>query len=314
MIFNTTGFVRNDFAVAGISWTPCYVLLGNAGPVLFESGFSYAGKLYEDDIRRFAGESGNSEPKYLFLTHVHYDHCGATSYLKQKFSGLKVAASARAHDLINKQNILDLIKNLSANAAVVGESLPDIDTSRFLRETFEPFSIDIIVKDGDRIQIEDNLTIEVIASPGHTRDMLSYYVPEKKILIATEACGCMDRAGTIITEFLSDYNSYMDSLRRLANLDAEILCQGHHFVYAGAGEVRNFFSRSIKEACNFKDRVFELLSKKNGDIKEAIRIIKAEQYDTNTKIKQPEKAYLLNLNAQVEHLAKLFLGANNPHS
>ena len=94
MIFNTTGYIRDDFAVAGISWTPCYVLLGKAGPVLFESGFSYAGKLYEDDIQRFAtgsGIAGNSEPEYLFLTHVHYDHCGATSYLKQKFSALKVA-------------------------------------------------------------------------------------------------------------------------------------------------------------------------------------------------------------------------------
>jgi hypothetical protein len=32
--------------------------------------------------------------------------------------------------------------------------------------------------------------------------------------------------------------------------------------------------------------------------------IKAEQYDTNTGIKQPEDAYLINLRAQVEHLAE----------
>jgi hypothetical protein len=128
-------------------------------------------------------------------------------------------------------------------------------------------------------------------------------VPERRILIATEASGGQDRAGNIITEFLVDFDLYMDSLDRLAALDVEILCQGHHFVYVGADEVKGFFSRSRQEAERFRDYVFRLLREESGSEERVVQRIKREQWDTNTNLKQAEGAYLLNLRARVGHLA-----------
>jgi glyoxylase-like metal-dependent hydrolase (beta-lactamase superfamily II) len=301
MIFTQSGLIRDDFGIAGLSWTPVYVLLGRQ-PVLFESGFACAGKLYFEDILKF---SNGIEPQYLFLTHVHYDHCGASVFLKRQFPGLKIAASAMAAEFISRPGVVNRITALSKDLIALTAAIPDVDASKLLQEPFEPFGIDRVLKDGDRISVGEGLTVEVMATPGHTRDMLSYYVPERKILIATEASGCLDRAGTWIPEFVFDYDAYLTSLKRLAGLEVEILCQGHHRVFVGRDEIKAFFARSLQETVRFKERVYELLDATKGNIEEVIGLIKKEQYDINRNVKQPEKAYLLNLTARVRHLAKI---------
>ncbi len=95
----------------------------------------------------------------------------------------------------------------------------------------------------------------------------------------------------------------MSSLQRLAALPVEVLCQGHRFVIVGREEVRAFLERSISEAICFKDRVYGLLDEEGGPIDRVIQRIKAELYDTIKGPKQPEVPYLLNVTAQVKHLA-----------
>jgi 2-aminobenzoylacetyl-CoA thioesterase len=133
--------------------------------------------------------------------------------------------------------------------------------------------------------------------------MLSFYVPEKKLLIATETAGCMSHTGCIVTEFLVDYDLYIKSLRRLASLEVDILCQGHHFVFTG-NDVRKHFEQSIISAEKFKETVEELLKSENGSIERVVSMVKVKEYDPNPGPKQPEAAYLLNLRKRVSHLAE----------
>ena len=88
--------------------------------------------------------------------------------------------------------------------------------------------------------------------------MLSYYIPERKILIATESAGCLGRDGHIVSEFLVDYDAYIKTLKRFSSLDVEIFCQGHHFVFTGK-DVQAFFANSLRAAESFKKHVDELL-------------------------------------------------------
>ena len=76
----------------------------------------------------------------------------------------------------------------------------------------------------------DGTTVHVLATPGHTRDMLSYYIPERRMLIGTEAVGAEDMAGRVIIAPLSDYDAYLSSMERLSLLDVDVLCQGHRLV------------------------------------------------------------------------------------
>jgi len=295
-VFDKTGRVKDNFYVLGHTWMPVYLLDGEQ-PVLFEAGLACLGKIYEEAIRSVLGDR---QPAFLFLTHVHYEHCGATSYLKKAFPALQVAASSQAAQIIKRTNAQKLMRTLNENAVSL---ISGVDSKKLLKEPFKPFDIDLLLTDGQVIELEGGGSVQVLATPGHTRDLLSYYIPEKRILIATEAVGCADITGHITTEFLVDYESYFAGLKRLAALDVEVLCQGHHFVYVGA-TVKDFLARSIESAELFKSRVEELLRVEGGSVERVVARIKAEEHDGKPLPKQPEKAYLLNLTARVKHLAE----------
>ncbi len=299
MIFGETGYVEKGLYVLGIPWAPSY-LLDCSRPVLFEAGFSCLGRLYEDDIR---GVLKERKPEMLFLTHVHYDHCGAVAYFKKVFPGIKVAASLKSAGIIKKPSAQKLMKDLSSNIIPHVAAVKGINPNKLLYGPFEPFEVDVILENGQVIQLAEDINVEVISATGHTRDQLSFYIPERKILFATESVGNLDRIGQIIPEFLVDYELYIANIKRLSMLDVEILCLGHQFVVLHS-DVGKFFSQSLKEAERFKKRVEKLLIEENGVIDQVVTYIKNEEYDINPGPKQLEQAYLINLTTRVTHLAK----------
>jgi 2-aminobenzoylacetyl-CoA thioesterase len=300
LIFSQTGYVANDLYVAGFAWSPVYLLTGKE-PVLFEAGFHCMGRVYEHAIREVLGDRS---PERLFLTHVHWDHCGSTGYLKKVFPDLPIAASQRAVEILKRPNAVKLMAELSDDLALLVEAkMGDIYGEMLLREPFESFHVDMALTDGQEISLKGGITVRVVSSPGHTRDMLSFYIPEKKILIATETIGNLSHSGRIISEFLVDYDGYLASVRRLSELDVEVLCQGHHFVFVGE-DVKKFFTRSLAEAEAFGERVEQLLDANGGSVERVMELVKADEYDSNTGIKQTEAAYLLNLRTRVTHLAE----------
>ena len=145
--------------------------------------------------------------------------------------------------------------------------------------------------------------MEVIATPGHTRGCLSYYIPQRKMLFCGEAGGLMLHDGHIATEFLADYQAYEDSLRRLAGLDVEVLCKAHHLALVGA-KAGEFLLESLHKTMEFKEMVLEFLAQDGGDIGRTILRVKEIDWDPRTGFKQPLPAYMLNLEARVKLLAK----------
>jgi glyoxylase-like metal-dependent hydrolase (beta-lactamase superfamily II) len=304
MIFTQTGRLTDFFYVLGMRHFPTHLLLG-ARPVLFEAGVSCLGTLYIKEIRNILLQT---EPEILFLTHVHFDHCGTAGFLQQSFPKLKIAASRRASEIVGRPNAIDAIGQLNQMTfGWVETEAPGLAEDI----SFKPFRVDLILSDGDCIEIERGLTVQVIETPGHTWDALSYYVPEKKLLVAGEAVGCMDPTGFIYTEFLVDFEAYLHSMERLATLEVDILCQSHHQVFTGT-DARSFFGRSIQAAKEYKRWVGQLLNEENGDEKKVAARIKAAEYDPKPGPKQPEQAYLINLAARVKHLAgKLVCNISN---
>lgn len=300
MIVQETGKVKDGFYITGLASYPVHLLDGTK-PVLFDAGTTCAGELYVRAVREVLGKR---EPALLLISHVHWDHCGAVSYLKKAFPSMKIAASAKAAEVLKRPRAVKLITNLNRSARSIVPTLPGGNSPDLIVEDFAPFEIDREVKDGDIIDLGEGLTVHAMATPGHTRDHMSYHIPREEILLAAEASGCLAGSGEIIPEFLSDYNSYFTSLRRLADLPVRILCQGHRIVFVGREEVHSFFERSMESAIRFRARICDLLEAEEGAIDRVVRRIKEEQYDPISGIKQPEVPYLLNLTAQVTHLAR----------
>jgi 2-aminobenzoylacetyl-CoA thioesterase len=299
MHISVAGKIKGRFSIAGLATYPVHVL-DCMKPALFDAGATCGAGLYVEAIRAVLGER---QPHILFISHVHWDHCGAASYLKKAFPDMLIAASQAAADILKRPGALKLIAELNKGARSIVSTLPGVDPSKLSDEPFHPFEIDMILKDGDVIDLGGGLTVHAMATPGHTRDHMSYYIPREEILLAAEASGCLAASGEIIPEFLYDYDSYFASLAMLTKLPVRVLCQGHRVVFVGREEVRSFFERSAANALRFKTRIYELLETEEGSIDRVVGRIKAEQWDIISGVKQPEIPYLLNLTAQVTHLA-----------
>jgi len=291
VIFNKPGRITNDIYMLGPTGVPIFLLNCNSS-VIFDAGFSFLGNKYAKDIRNVLGARN---PAHLFLTHAHYDHCGSASVLKSDFPGLKVTASEKAKDILSRPNAVKLMTTLSEEAerfaAKGGKKRPPA-------KPFEPVLIDQTLKEGDIIELVKDLSIHVIETPGHTRDHVSYYIPEKKILIAGEAAGIPDSTGYIVTDCLVGYDMYVNSVKKLAQLDIEILCLGHDFVYTGA-DAGEYIKNAVDSCGKFLHLAKTCLEDEQGHLESVMKRIKQIEYDSKEGTKQSESAYTINLKARL---------------
>lgn len=298
MVIKTSGLIKHNLSCLVHPAFPIF-LLDRPEPVIFDAGLSCAGEIYVKAIKAILGDR---QPSILFLTHSHWDHCGSASTLKEAFPEMKIAASTLTADIVKRPNALALIRRLNEAATAEIRKVEGME-AYLVEEPFNPFEVDIELRDGQVFDLGAGTTVQVLATPGHTQDHHSFYLPEDKILIAGEAAGVYYDPTTISPEFVSDYDAYLSSIQRLAMLPAEVYCQGHIACLIGENEISDYFKRSISETIRFKNRVDELLDEEAGSVERVIQRIKEEQFDSNKELKQPEATYMLNLKARVAHLA-----------
>ncbi len=279
--------ITDHFYCLGPVSVPSFLLDGDH-PIMFDAGIYIFGEYYLRELLRIMGDR---RPEYLFLTHVHFDHCGAAGFLKRVMPEMKIGASREASEIIKKPSAVGLIKKLNTFAQ---------DGKVY----FEPFAIDFILNDGDVIQVANNLSVKVIKTPGHTRDMLSFYIPEQKILIPSESIGMPALGEYIFSEFLTDYYVYLDSLKKLANYDVDILVLAHALYYTGE-DAKSYMPRAIEHTQRFREKMEKLLKKYDNDFETIASIIRKEEYDPLVGDKQPEQAYLLNLYAKIKAIKRI---------
>jgi 2-aminobenzoylacetyl-CoA thioesterase len=296
VIFSQTGKICDDFFVVGHPAVPVYLLDGPQ-PVIFDAGFTLLGELYTTEIENILG---SRTPAFCFLTHVHFDHCGAVAAFKRRYPRMKVVASHKAGEILNRPSAVARIRYLNLAAE---DLVAQIGVNNSPDALFEPFEIDRYVQEGDRLELAPGCWVDVIASPGHTWDCLSYRISDKNILLSSEAAGQPDQTGYIVTDCLADYDCYLRSLQQLKALTPDVLCPGHLFVYS-AEDASAYLERAQAACIDFFNFVSACAKEENGDVARIKQRIRAHEYDVNPGPKQPEPAYLINLEARIRAILK----------
>jgi glyoxylase-like metal-dependent hydrolase (beta-lactamase superfamily II) len=296
MIINRTGKITDDLYMVGHPAMPVYLLDGEK-PAIFDAGLTFLGSIYTGGIREIIG---NRDLHFCFLSHSHFDHCGSVSVLKKNFPGLKVVASEKVKRVLGRPNAIKLMRKLTQAAEPLAKSI-GIELTEF--EKFEPFEVDITLKDGQVFGLSSDIAIQALETPGHTRDCLSYFIPQKKLLFCSETAGIPDATGYIVSEALVDFDQYYESMSRLSEMAYEILCLGHRQALTGQ-DAKNYFQKSMADCRRFLNLVETALIEADGDVAKVIARIKASEYDPVQEPKQIEPAYLLNLEAKVNVIQK----------
>ena len=181
------------------------------GLILFDTCYPQTTYLLLEAIRD-AGFDPH-DIKYIFHTHLHYDHIGATRRLVEKF-GCKTFVGKDDADFLTTKTELLWHREFGVE----------------YQEYFQP---DVLLNDGDVVRL-GNTEIKCITAPGHTPGTMCY-------LFNTVYDGKTYTAGlhggfgmnTLTTEYMFKYGlkgwreAYESTLNKLRNLNVDITLGAH---------------------------------------------------------------------------------------
>jgi glyoxylase-like metal-dependent hydrolase (beta-lactamase superfamily II) len=216
--------IPNVHLVPGMRGANVYLLLGRT-LTLVDTGMPGS----EETILNYISSLGRdaADLARIVITHHHLDHVGSLAAIKRRTSAQVLAHPGDAPFLSGEQPpppargaITRLLFRLLTPA------MPQAD----------PAPVDVSVQDWDRLDVLGGAT--VVHVPGHTPGAIALHFPSERLLICGDVIDHRrNRLGPPPKAFTADMNQAVASLRRLAELEFDVICPGHGApIIGGAGE------------------------------------------------------------------------------
>jgi glyoxylase-like metal-dependent hydrolase (beta-lactamase superfamily II) len=164
----------------------------------------------------------------IVITHHHLDHVGSAAALKRRTS-----ARVLAHP--------DDAVFISGDQAPLPPQSPVMRLLFWLMAPLmpsaEPVAIDLAARDNDHLDLLGGAT--VVHVPGHSPGAIALHFPSEGLLICGDAIDHRrGRLGPPPKGFTMDMGQAIASIRRMAELEFDILCPGHGAPLVGGADER----------------------------------------------------------------------------
>jgi len=192
----------------------CVYLLSISELVLIDTGAGWSIDNIIGNIRKMGLDPKNI--RKTILTHCHIDHIGGVPEIKKRF-GAKI-----------------FIHNLDAPPLENGDTV--LTAAKWYQTSFPPTPVDVKFNLPEEILTIGEQKLICLHTPGHTPGSICIYLDHdgKRILFA------QDLHGPILPEFGSNLEDWDRSTKKLLDLEADILCEGHFGIYKSKKEVKNY--------------------------------------------------------------------------
>ena len=210
--------VNDVFIVGGPDITDgrdgCVYLMSLDELILIDTGAGWSVEYIINNINGLGINYGNLNK--ILLTHCHIDHIGGAPEMRRRF-GSKI-----------------YIHQLDALPLENGDSI--LTAANWYQTSFPPTPVDVKFSLKEEILDIGDQKVICVHTPGHTPGSICIYLDKdgSRILFA------QDLHGPILKEFGSNLEDYGRSTKKLLELDADILCEGHFGIYKTKKDVRNY--------------------------------------------------------------------------
>ena len=280
------------------------LLIGGKYTALFDCGMMFCAEKTIENVKNAL----NGRPlDYIIMTHTHYDHIGALPFLRNEWKELRAVTCETGAAVLLKSTPRRVIRELSIAASLAQK----IDFKAEYNDDL--FHADITVKDNEVISLGD-LSVQVIETPGHTRDSLSFFIPELELLILNETPGVLfadpgdgsPNAGRVYPCYLTSYNDTINSIEKCGQIKYKSLSLPHRGV-VGNKEADGIFKKAHEANKECRDFIIGM-KEKNLSEKEMLDSF-FNKYASETLLSyQPKEAFLANAGATISCTLKEFFG------
>jgi glyoxylase-like metal-dependent hydrolase (beta-lactamase superfamily II) len=173
------------------------------------------------------------------------------------FSGVSVLASESASKTLSVEKAVSFFVKMddALTTSLIDNGFIN-DEHRRPPMTESHIAVDRILKDGDTIEVDEGVAFQVLETPGHSDCSLSFYEPNSKVLIISDATGYyLPQANYWWPNYFTGYGAYVDSIERLASVGADVLCLSHNAVVQGADDVAAYFQGTLDATRQYHDRI-----------------------------------------------------------
>lgn len=294
MWIDQTGPVSDHSSMVGSMAFPCFWIEGERS-ALVDAGITSIAPLLEQEF----GE-GKRMPDFVLITHSHYDHVGGLGVLRKLAPRVIVVGSLAAAELLSKPRVYDFILDMNRKQ----EKVLGLEKTFGEREIpLEPADIrvDMVVGEGDVIDLGSGITVEVHLTPGHTRCSTSYLLKPDNVLFGGDGLGAYISADEVGSQFTSSYSDYIKSLKLVQGLSADAIALPHQGVLTGE-DARRHIANAITGAEAFREKILKLIDDGLSEKEVADQLF--PQYHTGYAANEPEQSFRINLEAMVRVAVK----------
>jgi hydroxyacylglutathione hydrolase len=178
-----------------------YVVVGKI-PTIIDTGTGFYTRIILETIQKIVNLE---QIQQILLTHEHYDHIGGAQDILQ-------ASKGRAKIFAHKDVVTKLKEGKSTFAEMLGGTMPKL-------------TIDVPLSGGEQLTIGDS-PFEVLITPGHSIGSLCFYSKKNEVLFSGDTIFADGGFGRY--DFPDgDFDSLLNSIEKLAELDVTNLYPGH---------------------------------------------------------------------------------------
>jgi len=265
----------------------CSLLIGETKTAVFDCGMAYCAN---DTIRMIKKTLHGRNLDYILITHTHYDHVGALPYFRQEWPQVRLGASETGASVLLKETPRKVFREMSVIAA---------NTSHV---AFNPmynddaFHADFVIKENDEIVL-GGLTIKMLETPGHTKDSVSYLIPELELLILSETTGVLMTDGYLYPCYLTSFADTITSIEKCRRVGCKNISLPHRGIVS-EDEARDYFERALISNTSCRDFILEL-NYRGLSVDEMVEAF-YKKYGTETLLRyQPREAFMMNARATI---------------
>ena len=267
--------ITEDFYQLGTPSFPVYLSLGDEGMII-EGGTGGVAAIIMEQLKGLGIPP--ERIKYIVLTHTHADHIGAVPHLKRLLPHLKTVASPVAARLLASGETMKEFLRMDRTLAEImlakgriAELPPQIDNY--------VFAVDMVVSEGDRIDLGSGVTWTIYETPGHSPCHISLYNESQGIVVIGDATGFyVPEKDVFWPNYFNSLEAYCDSIRKLAALPARRGVLSHNYVIEeGLGD---YFHKAMRATESYHREMVARLGK--GEDVDKIALEKARWVNTLT--------------------------------